>query len=147
MLGEEGPEGIEVGPGSATGEAFQAFQRALVMLKDRGVMLAVNSKNNEADVREAFRLRSEMPLKLEDFAALRINWDSKHENLVAIAEELNIGIDSLVFVDDNPVECALIEEMLPAVTVVPLPHWLAISIRPLCCSTMRFTSGKPRPTP
>ncbi|HEX5080249.1 MAG TPA: HAD-IIIC family phosphatase [Geminicoccaceae bacterium] len=121
VLGEEGAEGIEVGPGSATGEAFQAFQRALVMLKDRGVMLAVNSKNNEDDVREAFRLRSEMPLKLEDFAALRINWESKHENLVAIAEDLNIGIDSLVFVDDNPVECALIEEMLPAVTVVPLP--------------------------
>jgi FkbH-like protein len=84
-------------------------------------MLAVNSKNNEEDVREVFRLRSDMPLKLEDFAALRINWQNKHDNLMAIAAELNIGIDSLVFVDDNPVECALIEEMLPDVEVVRLP--------------------------
>jgi FkbH-like protein len=84
-------------------------------------MLAINSKNNDEDVREAFRLRSEMPLKLEDFSALRINWQNKHENLIAIAEELSIGVDSLVFVDDNPAECTLIEEMLPEVRVVRLP--------------------------
>jgi FkbH-like protein len=121
VLGEEGPEGIEIGPGSAIGEAFLAFQRTIVMLKSRGVMLAMNSKNNDADVREAFRLRSDMPLKLDDFSSLKINWQNKHENLIAIAEELSIGIDSLVFIDDNPVECALIEEMLPAVRVVRLP--------------------------
>jgi FkbH-like protein len=121
VLGEEGPEGIEIGPGGAMGEAFLAFQRTIAMLKSRGVMLAVNSKNNDEDVREAFRLRSEMPLKLEDFSALRINWQNKHENLIAIAEELSIGVDSLVFVDDNPAECTLIEEMLPEVRVVRLP--------------------------
>ncbi|MGH6916124.1 MAG: HAD-IIIC family phosphatase, partial [Geminicoccaceae bacterium] len=121
VLGEEGPEGIEIGPGGATAEAFLAFQRTIAMLKNRGVMLAINSKNNDEDVREAFRLRGDMPLKLEDFSALRINWQNKHENLIAIAEELNIGIDSLVFVDDNPAECTLIEEMLPAVRVVRLP--------------------------
>ena len=121
VLGEEGPEGIEIGPGGAMAEAFLAFQRAIVMLKSRGIMLAINSKNNEEDVREAFRLRSEMPLNLEDFSAVRINWQNKHENLLAIAEELNIGVDSLVFVDDNPAECTLIEEMLPGVRIVRLP--------------------------
>jgi FkbH-like protein len=121
VLGEEGPEGIEVGPGGAMAEAFLEFQRAIAMLKGRGIMLAINSKNNEEDVREAFRLRTEMPLKLEDFSAVRINWQNKHENLLAIAEELNIGVDSLVFVDDNPAECTLIEEMLPGVRVVRLP--------------------------
>jgi FkbH-like protein len=122
VLGEEGPEGIEIGPGGATAEAFLVFQRTIVMLKNRGIMLAINSKNNDADVREAFRIRSDMPLKLEDFSSLQINWQNKHENLIAIAEELNIGVDSLVFLDDNPVECALIEEMLPAVRVVRLPR-------------------------
>jgi FkbH-like protein len=121
VLGEEGPEGIEVGPGGAVAEAFLDFQRTIAMFKGRGIMLAINSKNNEEDVREAFRLRTEMPLKLEDFSAVRINWENKHENLLAIAEELSIGVDSLVFVDDNPVECTLIEEMLPGVRVVRLP--------------------------
>ena len=121
VLGEEGPDGIEIGPGGAMAEAFLAFQRTIAMIKSRGVMLAINSKNNDEDVREAFRVRSEMPLKLEDFSAIRINWQNKHENLLAIAEELNIGVDSLVFVDDNPAECTLIEEMLPGVRVVRLP--------------------------
>ncbi len=121
VLGEDGPEGIEIGPGNAMGEAFLAFQRTVAMIKSRGIMLAINSKNNEDEVREAFRLRTDMPLKLEDFSAQRINWQSKHDNLVAIAAELNIGVDSLVFVDDNPVECALVEEMLPDVKVVRLP--------------------------
>jgi FkbH-like protein len=121
VLGEEGPDGIEIGPGGAVAEAFLDFQRTIAMLKSRGIMLAINSKNNEEDVREAFRLRAEMPLKLEDFSAVRVNWQNKHENLLAIAEELNIGVDSLVFVDDNPAECALIEEMLPDVRIVRLP--------------------------
>jgi len=121
VLGEEGPEGVEIGPGGAMAEAFLDFQRTIAMLKSRGVMLAIASKNNEEDVREVFRLRSEMPLKLEDFSAVRINWQNKHESLLAIAEELNIGVDSLVFVDDNPAECTLIQEMLPAVRVVSLP--------------------------
>jgi FkbH-like protein len=121
VLGEEGPEGIEIGPGGAMGEAFQEFQRSIAMLKGRGIMLAINSKNNDEDVREVFRLRASMPLKLEDFSAVRINWQNKHENLAAIAEELNIGVDSLVFVDDNPAECTLIEEMLSGVRVVRLP--------------------------
>lgn len=121
VLGEDGPTGIEIGSGSPAGEAFLAFQNTVLGHKSRGVMLAVNSKNNDADVREAFRVRSEMPLRLEDFSALRINWQPKHENLLAIAAELNIGVDSLVFVDDNPAECALVEQMLPDVEVVRLP--------------------------
>ncbi|MEM7025115.1 MAG: HAD-IIIC family phosphatase, partial [Pseudomonadota bacterium] len=121
VVGEDGPDGIEVGPGGAIGEGFEAFQRAILAVRDRGVLLAINSKNNADDVDEVFRLKPDMPLKLGDFSSCMINWQPKHENLIAIAKELNIGVDSLVFVDDNPVECTLVEEMLPEVQVVQLP--------------------------
>lgn len=120
VVGEDGPEGIEIGQNSPAGEAFAEFQQAVLALKNRGIILAINTKNNYDDVQDLFRRRQDMPLKLEDFSSIQINWDSKHENVIKIAQELNIGIDSLVFVDDNPAECALIAEMLPAVTVVQL---------------------------
>lgn len=121
VLGEDGIDGVRVGEGDPTGESFAAFQRALLDLKARGILLAVCSKNNPADVEELFRVRSEMPLCLEDFAAQRINWESKNINIEAIAAELNIGTDSLVFIDDDPAECELIRQMLPEVKTVHLP--------------------------
>ncbi len=122
VLGEEGPDGIRIAEGDPVGEAFRAFQLAVKGVQSRGLLLAACSKNNRADVEEAFRLRPEMPLGLEDFAAVRINWEPKHTNLSAIAAELNIGTDSLVFVDDNPAECELVRQMLPEVTTVQLPR-------------------------
>jgi HAD superfamily phosphatase (TIGR01681 family) len=101
VVGEEGPQGVLVGPGDATGEAFAAFQQRIRTLKQRGILLALCSKNNPADVEEVFALRPEMPLRRDDFSAVAIGWNAKHEGLRAIAQELNIGVDSLVFIDDN----------------------------------------------
>lgn len=121
IVGEDGPEGVRITKGDPEGEAYRAFQEAILGLKNRGIILAINSKNNEADVVELFERIQDMPLGLDDFAAVEINWDYKHENLLRIAQTLNIGTDSLVFVDDNPVECALVSSMLPEVKTVLLP--------------------------
>ncbi len=120
VVGEDGVQGIKVGKGGPVDEAFFAFQQYIRALKNRGVILAIASKNNYDDVAEVFEGRPEMPLKREDFAASEINWQDKHENLVRIAQTLNIGVDSLVFIDDNPAECALIKAMLPEVDVIHL---------------------------
>jgi FkbH-like protein len=121
VVGEEGPDGVLVGPGDATSEAFMAFQQRIRTLKQRGILLALCSKNNPADVEEVFSLRPEMPLRRDDFSAAAIGWNAKHEGLRAIAQELNIGTDALVFIDDNPAEITLIREMMPEVEAVPLP--------------------------
>lgn len=121
IVGEDGPTGVKVGHGDAESEAFLAFQQRIHALKDRGILLALCSKNNPADVEEAFRLRDEMPLRLEDFSAYAIGWESKHQGLAKIASDLNIGIDALVFIDDNPAEIVLIRQMLPTVECVLLP--------------------------
>ena len=107
VIGEDGLDGIRLG-GSAEGEAFVAFQRYVKALRDRGVILAVSSKNNEADAMLPFQKHPEMILKLDDITVFLANWAPKSENLRAIAKSLNIGIDSLVFVDDNPVERELV---------------------------------------
>lgn len=120
VIGEDGPENIKVAKGDPVGEAYRALQQAALTLKRRGIILAVNSKNNRDDALEAFAKQPDMPLKLDDFATMEINWHHKHENLANIAKTLNIGIDSLAFADDNPVECALVREMLPEVDVIEL---------------------------
>ena len=121
VLGEDGPTAIRVAEGDPTGESFAAFQRALKDLRARGILLAICSKNNQEDVEELYITRPEMPLQAEDFSASRVNWESKHENIIAIAEELNIGTDSLVFIDDNPAECELVRQLLPEVKTIQLP--------------------------
>lgn len=120
VVGEDGPKGIKISEGDPTGECFLAFQRALVDLKARGILLAICSKNNPEDVQEAFAANT-MPLSLDDFAAVRINWDNKPDNLRDIARQLNIGTDSLVFVDDSPVECALVRQLVPEIHTIHLP--------------------------
>lgn len=122
VIGEEGVSGIKIGSGDPQGEAFQDFQRAIRSLKDRGIVLAICSKNNEADVLEVFEQRKDMPLNVDDFSIKRINWAHKHQNIIEIAQVLNIGRDSLVFLDDNPVECALVRKMLPEVKTIQLPQ-------------------------
>ena len=119
VLGEDGIEGIQV-DGDYPGKAFHAWQEGLRELANEGVILAICSKNNEADVETLFTAR-EMPLKLEDFVSKRINWQDKAANIRAIAEELNIGLDSMVFVDDNPTERELIKLQLPMVAVPEFP--------------------------
>lgn len=121
IVGEDGPMGVRVGHGDAESEAFLAFQQRIRTLKDRGILLALCSKNNPADVDEAFRARPEMPLRMEDFSARAISWDPKHQGLVDIAAALNIGVDAIVFIDDNPAEIQLVREKLPMVECIQLP--------------------------
>lgn len=120
VLGEEGLSGIKIG-GDYPGKAFLFFQKSLLQLSKSGVILTVCSKNNEADVLEAWEKNPFMVLKKEHFAAYRINWQDKATNLKELAEELNIGLDSFVFVDDNPTERELIRQMLPMVSVPEFP--------------------------
>lgn len=120
VVGEDGMGGIQLGP-DAPGNAFVAFQRELERLWRRGVLLAISTKNNEEDVLPVFEQHPNMVLKLSHFAARRINWDSKAANICDIARELNIGLDSLVFLDDNPVERAEVRAKVPQVLTVELP--------------------------
>lgn len=120
VIGEDGFEGIQVGP-DAPGSAFVDFQQALDRLSRRGVLLAVCSKNNEEDVLPVLQRHPNMILRDTHFVARRINWRPKAQNIREIAAELNIGMDSIVFIDDNPVERAAVRAELPDVLVPELP--------------------------
>ncbi len=129
ILGEVGPAAIELSE-AGRGAVFREFQRQLKALKAYGVLLAICSKNNPSDVDEVFATNPMMILARDDFAALRINWAAKPANLAEIAEALDVGIDSLVFIDDSPVERALVAQALPEVAVPKFPerietltHW------------------------
>jgi FkbH-like protein len=117
VIGDDGMEGITLGQGSAAGEAFAAFQEHARELSRRGVILAVCSKNDEANALEPFASHPEMVLRRGDVSAFVANWSNKADNIRAIAQQLNIGLDSLVFVDDNPMERDLVRRELPMVAV------------------------------
>lgn len=121
VIGDDGMAGIQLGQGSAAGEAFIAFQHYVRELAQRGVILAVCSKNDEANALEPFENHPEMLLRRGDIACFVANWNDKVSNLRAIAEQLNIGLDSLVFVDDNLFERTLVRRDLPMVAVPELP--------------------------
>ncbi|MFM0284230.1 HAD-IIIC family phosphatase [Paraburkholderia sediminicola] len=121
VIGDDGLDGIVLGQGNASGEAFAAFQQYCKALLQRGVILAVCSKNDEANALAPFTSHPEMVLKREDIACFVANWDDKATNLRRIAQQLNIGIDALVFVDDNPFERDLVRRELPMVAVPELP--------------------------
>ncbi len=121
VIGDDGLAGIEIGQGSAVGEAYLAFQRYAWRLSQRGIILAVCSKNDEANAIEAFERHPEMLLRREHIACFIANWNDKATNLRQIAKQLNIGVDSLVFADDNPFERNLIRQELPQVAVPELP--------------------------
>jgi FkbH-like protein len=121
VIGDVGIEGIVLGEGSAAGEAHLALQRYARSLQERGIVLAVCSKNEMAAAEAVFNNHPEMLLKRADITAFIANWTDKAENLQTIAEQLNIGLDSLVFVDDNPAERARVRAALPMVAVPELP--------------------------
>ncbi len=120
VIGEDGIEGIQLGA-NYPGSAFVEFQRAVLDLYRRGVILAIASKNNPADVDAVFAGHRFMLLRKEHFAATEIHWEPKSDSLRRIAQELNIGLDHMVFADDNPAECEQVRRELPAVTVIHLP--------------------------
>jgi FkbH-like protein len=117
VIGDDGLEGIVIGQGSPLGEAYVAFQDYARELSRRGIILAVCSKNDEANAVEPFEKHPEMVLKRGDIACFIANWSDKASNIRAIAKDLNIGLDSLVFIDDNPFERNLVRQELPMVAV------------------------------
>lgn len=130
VIGEDGLPGIALGHGPS-GEAYVAFQEYVLALKEKGVVLAICSKNNEADALSPFNDHPDMRIRLEDVAVFLANWDAKPENLRRVAQILNIGLDALVFVDDNPGEREIVRQMLPEVEVVTLPADPALYVRAL----------------
>ena len=119
IIGEDGMSGIALGD-SHPGSSYMACQKEILNLYHRGVILALCSRNNEDDVLEVLRNHPEMVLQEKHFATWQINWDDKTTNLKRIAQDLNIGIDSLVFVDDNAFECEMVKQQLPQVTTLHL---------------------------
>jgi len=120
VLGEDGLGGIALGE-DYPGNVYKAFQQYLLTLRDRGILLAVASKNDEAEVLEVLKSHPDAVLKLQDFSAIQIHWCDKAASLTAIANELNIGTDALAFFDDNQVELEWIRSQMPEVTVIDAP--------------------------
>lgn len=120
VVGEDGLHGIRIST-TWPGSAYRDFQQAVLGLYHRGIVLAISSKNNQSDVLEVLEQHPEMLLRKDHFAAMRINWQDKAQNLREIAAELNLGTDALVFVDDSPAEIELVRKMLPEVRTIALP--------------------------
>ncbi len=128
VIGDDGLEGIRIAQGDATGEAYLSVQRMALALRQRGIVLAVSSKNTDEIARGPFRKHPEMLLKEDHFAVFQANWNDKATNIKAIAAELSLGLDAMVFLDDNPVERGLVRQILPQVAVPELPDdpaWFA----------------------
>ena len=116
VIGDDGADKILIGRETPIAEAYTAFQEYCLRLRDRGILLAVCSKNNDDVARSGFA-HPDSVLKLEHFSAFKANWEPKHENILEIARELNLGVDSFVFVDDNPAERAIVEAQIPGIAV------------------------------
>lgn len=131
IVGDDGWDGIQLDPNNAVGEAFRDFQTYILQLKKRGVILAVVSKNDVSNAKEPFEKNPHMILRLDDIASFQANWDDKVTNIRRVAAELNIGIDSLVFFDDNPAEREIVDSYLPEVMVIDVPKNPALYKRAL----------------
>lgn len=134
VIGDDGLEGIRIAQGDAVGEAHLAVQRMALELRQRGIVLAVSSKNTDEVARAPFREHPEMLLKLDHIAVFQANWNDKATNIQAIAEELSLGLDAMVFLDDNPAERGLVRTLLPQVAVPELPEEPAFYARTLAAA-------------
>ena len=145
VLGDVGWQDLRLGGHDYVGEAFLDFQEALKSLRNRGILLAIASKNDEATAMEALSKHPQMVLRPGDFAAARINWNDKAANVAELAEELNLGLQSIVFIDDNPIERARVREALPEVYV---PEWpddktlLARSLLQMSCFDTAYATAE-----
>ncbi len=122
VIGDDGLEGIQLGHGLGIGKAFTEFQMWVKKLKQRGIIICVASKNNEETAKEPFEKHPDMVLKLDDIAVFQANWETKVDNIRTIQCILNIGFDSMVFLDDNPFERNMVRENIPGITVPELPE-------------------------
>jgi FkbH-like protein len=120
IIGEDGLDGIHIGHDSP-GREYLDFQKAIIELYEQGVILAINSKNNYDDVMQALNKHPHMLLREKHFASIMVNWDPKPQNMQKIAEQINIGLDSIVFIDDNPAERELMRQSLPQVETLEMP--------------------------
>ena len=134
VIGDDGMAGINIAQGDATGEAHLALQRYALALRECGVVLAVSSKNTDEIARQVFREHPDMLLREEHIAVFQANWNDKASNIEMIAQTLNIGLDALVFVDDNPAERALVRQRLPQVAVPELPDDPAFYVRTIAAA-------------
>ncbi len=147
ILGDLGWENINLGGHNHIGEAFRDFQHTLKSLMHRGILLGIVSKNEEAVALDAIRNHSEMVLKVEDFVGWKINWEDKASNIIALAKELKLGLQSVVFIDDSPVERLRVRESLPEVFVPDWPEDKMLSKRMLLslrCFDTPFISTEDR---
>jgi FkbH-like protein len=130
IVGDDGMEGLALGTGTPLGETYTALQRMALSYKERGIILCVSSKNDETIALDAFRNHPEMVLKEDDIVAFRVNWDDKAANIKAIAGMTDLGLESFVFLDDNPAERKRVRDALPAVAVPELPEdpseWIGV---------------------
>ena len=122
VIGDDGMEGIQLGHGLGIGKAFSEFQMWVKKLRQRGIIICVASKNNEDTAKEPFEKHPDMVLRLEDIAVFQANWETKVDNIRTIQGILNIGFDSMVFLDDNPFERNIVRENIPGITVPELPE-------------------------
>lgn len=123
VIGDDGMEGIQLGHGLGVGKMFTEFQMWVKKLKQRGIIICVASKNNEDTAKEPFEKHPDMVLKLDDIAVFQANWETKVDNIRIIQDILNIGFDSMVFLDDNPFERNMVRENIPGITVPELPEY------------------------
>lgn len=145
VLGDDGPENIEIGP-MYPGNAYAAVQRTALALRRQGVLLAVASKNDPGLVERVLGEHPELVLRRDDFVSVHANWDAKDGSIRAIADELNIGLDSMVFLDDSPFECDLVRGSLPQVEVVRAAGTPRSTSTPSCPAGTSTSSTPPSPT-
>jgi FkbH-like protein len=124
VVGEDGLDGIKLDGHDYPGKAYYDFQKTVLHLANRGVLITLCSKNNEADVMEILERHPWCLLKTSHLSGWRVNWQDKVANIRELAEELNLGLDSFVLVDDSALECEMVRRMLPEVTVLPIPEQL-----------------------
>ena len=133
IVGEDGIHGIRIGE-TYPGVCFQRFQEQLRQLKKLGFLLAINSKNNEADIRAVFEQHQSMVLKWDDFAAAKVNWQDKASNMMALAEDLNLGVESFLFIDDSVFEIEFVRRSFPSILTLAVPAelWKLPELLPSC---------------
>lgn len=145
VVGDDGMEGIQLGHGLGIGKAFTEFQLWVKKLKDRGIILCVCSKNDEEKAKEPFEKHPDMVLRLSDIAVFMANWETKVDNIRAIQQILNIGFDSMVFIDDNPFERNIVRDNIAGITVPEMPEdpaqWLEYLYAENLFETASYSSG------
>src|SRR5262249_55668468 len=147
VVGDVGWQNIRLGGIDPIGEAFRDFQLGLKALKRRGVLLGIVSKNEESIAMEAIRLHPEMVLRQDDFAGWRVNWQDKAQNIIDLASELNLGLQSVVFIDNNPVERARVRDAFLEVLVPEWPSSLldySVTLHHMRCFNTRLVSLEDR---